>query len=102
VCQSTLPAKLLRVTPTAVNRAKKILKHGIPDVVEAVEDGSLTLWKALPLAKLRNSEQQAEMDLRGTIGGADRGARLDTRACAARAAASGDAISAHEVASLIL
>ena len=54
--------KLLRVTPTAVNRAKKILRRGIPDVVKAVEDGSLTLWKALLLAKLRDSEQQAEMD----------------------------------------
>ena len=54
--------KLLRVTPTAVNRAKKILRRGIPDVVKAVEDGSLTLWKALLLAKVRNSEQQAEMD----------------------------------------
>jgi hypothetical protein len=54
--------KLLRVTPTAVNRAKKILRRGIPDVVKAVEDGSLTIWKALLLAKLRKSEQQAEMD----------------------------------------
>ena len=39
---------------------------------------------------------------RGTIGGADRRTGLDTRACAARAAAAGDAMSAHEVASLIL
>ena len=54
--------KLLRVTPTAVNRAKKILRRGIPDVVKAVEDGSLTLWKALLLANLRSSEQQAKMD----------------------------------------
>jgi hypothetical protein len=54
--------KLLRVTTTAVNRAKKILRRGIPDVVKAVEDGSLTIWKALLLAKLRDSEQRAEMD----------------------------------------
>jgi hypothetical protein len=60
---------LLKVTSTAVKRAKKILIRGIPDVVKAVEDGSLTLWKALWLAKLRNSEQRAEMDrLAGNLG----------------------------------
>jgi hypothetical protein len=40
--------------------------------------------------------------LRRTIGGADRRTGLDTRACATRAAATGDAMSAQEVASLIL
>ena len=40
--------------------------------------------------------------LRGAIGGADRRTGLDTRACAARAAAKGDPMSVRKVASLIL
>src|ERR1700730_2184442 len=40
--------------------------------------------------------------LRGAIGGADRRTGLDTRACAARAAATGDPMSVREVASQIL
>ena len=64
--------------------------------------GLLLVSKRLEQGAFKWPPIAGDAALRGAIGGADRRTGLDTRACAARAAATGDAMSAHEVASLIL
>jgi hypothetical protein len=52
---------LLNVSPKSISRAKKVLARGIPELVKAVDDGTLSIWKAFGIAKLPESEQRAAL-----------------------------------------
>ncbi len=51
-------AKMLNVSPESVKRAKKARDHGVPELVEAVEHGDLTVAAAADLVELEPDIQK--------------------------------------------
>ena len=52
---------LLNVSPETISRAKKVLARGIPELVKAVDDGVLKVWKAYTIAKKQPQQQREEL-----------------------------------------
>ena len=52
----------LNVSLRSILRARKVLTRGIPDLVKAVDNGTISIWKAFGIAKLPESEQRAALD----------------------------------------
>jgi hypothetical protein len=46
-------AELLNVSRSAVQRAKVVQEHGIPELIEAVQDGRVSVSAAEPIAMLK-------------------------------------------------
>jgi hypothetical protein len=55
-------AETLNVGERTVREAGRMLKHAIPDVVSAVEQGELTVAAAAELAKLPRAQQRARLE----------------------------------------
>lgn len=55
-------AKRLNVSRPTVQRARKVMKAGVPDLVRAVDDGAVTLNAALEVAALPPREQVEALD----------------------------------------
>jgi hypothetical protein len=55
-------SELLNVSPPSISRAKKVLARGIPELVKAVDDGTLKVWKAYAIAKKQPEQQREELD----------------------------------------
>jgi AAA domain len=54
---------LLNVSPESISRAKKVLARGIPELIKAVDDGTLKVWKAYTIAKKQPQQQREELGL---------------------------------------
>jgi hypothetical protein len=54
-------SELLNVSSETISRAKKVLARGIPELVRAVDEGKLSIWKAYGIAKSSESEQRATL-----------------------------------------
>ncbi len=54
-------SELLKVSSETISRAKKVLARGIPELVKAVDDGVLKVWKAYTIAKKQPQQQREEL-----------------------------------------
>jgi hypothetical protein len=57
----TQAARLLKVSPSSVSRAKRLQSKGAPEVIAAVDSGVLLLNTALPLLRLPRDAQAAAL-----------------------------------------
>jgi ParB-like chromosome segregation protein Spo0J len=61
-CTIERAAELTGATPRSIKRAKNVIKTGIPEVVEAVENNEISMRAAEEIAKLPPEEQKAEVE----------------------------------------
>lgn len=51
-------AKLANVSPASVERARRVIRHGTPELVEAVDAGKMKVSRAAEVSKLAPAEQR--------------------------------------------
>jgi ParB-like chromosome segregation protein Spo0J len=57
-------AELLEISPSAVQRGRRVMTNGVPELITAVQDGTVTLGAAAEVAKLPADEQRAAVESR--------------------------------------
>lgn len=60
-CSIAQAADLMQVSPKSVERAKIVIEHGSPELIEAVEQGKVAVSKAAVVARESPKEKQLEM-----------------------------------------